>query len=871
MRALRVAICSTFPPRQCGLATFAADLAGALVASPHVAEVGIVAMERRGDATCEASVAVASVASVAALDATSVEGVRIAATIDDANVESYRDAAHIVSAQFDVVIVQHEFGIFGGKDGNFLLAFLAALDIPYLMTLHTVLPRFDVAQRAVLIAACGNATTTMVFTSTARTLLIQQGIVDAQRVAIVPHGAPSELYGLDRQGARDRLRLDSRFVLSSFGLVSEGKGLELAVESLAHIVPTRPDAVLVIAGRTHPDVVRREGERYRERLIGIAAGQGVGNRVRFLDGFLAIEKIGELLAATDVFVTPYVNEEQIVSGALTFALAAGCPVVSTPYLYAVDQLAGGAGLLVDDRNPTTFAAAVLRFALDDAFRQHANRVASEIGQTMHWTSIGGQVAEICARAARRSPLMLITAGNVRPAPRERNDGPISTIHLKRLIDDTGIIQHATGTVPLLASGYCVDDVARLVPVARALAERDPSWDSSLVRSVSFLAHAHRPGTPELSNFMDFGRRWLDEPHFGDHVGRALRALAGVHAVEGIDTVAAPLVRSLLFSWPSAPPLHPDAFALIGLSEAQGLLESKGVRLVATSMLRRLCAAYADARTQTWCWPEPRIRYDHARFPHAMIGGGLALGDDDAVEVGLRSLEWYSAQCDHGSFLRFPGHCGLAAREQLSRSGDEQPLEAFAFLEAHQAAFEATGDVRHRAYIVRALDWFDGANRLGSSVGNPGSGSGADGVGSASMSRNCGAESTLAYVATRLAAERSDKQAAEHAAVQVRAHMNAPMKETHQPRLRSLARNSTKENHMLIGVRSSVTMPTKPNASALDEFEARNGATVTVIDLTDGRVRVESFSPIDSDRNDVVGDLRRLSNSQRLDLEALRDS
>lgn len=851
---LRVAICSTYPPRQCGLATFAADLAAALAASPLVTEVGIVTMERRCDAK---RVALEDVS-------TSAAGVRLAATMDDTNVASYRDAARTVSAQFDVVIVQHEFGIFGGKDGNFLLAFLAALEIPYLITLHTVLAQFNVAQRAVLVAACANATTTMVFTSTARTLLIQQGIVDAHRVAIVPHGAPSALYGVDRQRARTRLALDSCFVLSSFGLVSEGKGLELAIEALALVIPVRPDAVLVIAGRTHPEVVRREGERYRDRLIGLAAGLGVDKRVRFVDGFLAIEDIGELLAATDIFVTPYVNEEQIVSGALTFALAGGCPVVSTPYVYAVDQLAGGAGLLVGSRDPTEFAGAVSRFALDDTFRRRAHRVASDIGKAMHWTSIGGQVAEICASARRRSPFALITAGNAGASPHKRREGPIPTTHLKRLVDDTGIIQHATGTIPLLASGYCVDDVARLVPVARALAERDASWGTCLVRSVSFLAHAHRPATPELSNFMDFDRRWLDEPHFGDHVGRALRALAGVSADEGIDMVAARLVQSLLYCWPSAPPLHPDAFALIGLSEAPGLIESKGVRLVAIAMLRRLAAAYASASRRMWCWPEARIRYDHGRFPHAMIAGGLALGDDDAVEVGLRSLDWYTAQCDHESFLRFPGHRGLAAGEQLSRSGDEQPLEAFAFLEAHRAAYDATADFRHRAYIARALDWFDGANRLGSSVGDSRSGAGADGVGSASVSRNCGAESTLAYVATRLAAERNAEKNTQH------------IGGADEPPRRSLPHkttphNSTKENDMLIGVRSSVTLAAKPDASALDDLQERNGATVTVIDLTDGRVRVESFSPIDCERSDVVGDLRRISTSQRLDLEALRDS
>ncbi len=852
MTRLRVAICSTIPPRQCGLATFAADLAQSLESAPGVGEVGIVAMERTSEQGENAMTRVrrATASSPA-----------IIAVVSDEVRATYSGAAKRTNEWADLVVVQHEFGIFGGNDGDLLLEYLGSLDVPYILTLHTVLPHFSSGQLEVLRTACAGASAVTVFTATAKAILLAQHIGDAARIHIVVHGAPAELYGIDRIQAKNALGVQHNFVLSSFGLVSKGKGLELAIEALALVCKVQPNTVLLIAGRTHPEVLRKEGEAYRQSLMVKAAELGVSAQVRFMDGFLRIDEIARLLAATDVFVTPYVNLDQIVSGALTFALAAGCPVVSTPYLYAVDQLSSGAGVVVADRDAAAFARPILGYALNDSRREAAQRSAAAVGADMRWSAVGARMAGLCASLMTRTPPWRNHVGANDSVACEIGSpydslppGPVGTLHLRRLVDDTGVIQHATGIVPLLSSGYCIDDVARLIPVAMALSAFEDGWEVASTRGLAFIADAHRGDGAMLSNFMSWNRTWLDAPHFGDHVGRALAGLSQLPATTEYQTVVAPLVGTILRGWPDQPPLHPDSFALI----AQARAPHNADLVVASRMLQRLMDAYRSVQRPGWWWPEERVRYDHVRFPHAMISGGLLTSNDEAVEMGLRSLNWYSNCCDQDTFLRFPGHRGWGPGETLQWSGDEQPLEALAFFEAHLAAASATGDAIHAEFARQAHQWFLGRNRLDLMMVNPDSGACYDGLGATDVNYNCGAESTLAFMATQLQAHdlpRPKQQLMPSSSPRAIAHSYSPTKHT--------------EDHMLTGVKSSVILEMVPDSIVLDEFAARNGCVVNVIDLGDGRVKIESFAPVECENADVVTELRQLSLTQRGDLDALR--
>ena len=767
---VRIGICSTYAPRACGLATFAADLENSLRLTANAGDVSIVAIVDSEYVTEEPRNPVI-------------------AEIAEADAHSYVAAAHRANAMCDVVIVQHEFGIFGGADGALVLEFLRALTVPSILTLHTVLSTFSPRQGALLRSACNLANVVTVFTPTARDLLVRQSIVDESKIRIVPHGAPSALFLAEPDGARSRLDLADRFVISTFGLVSPGKGLELAIEAMRDVADAVP-ADLVIAGRTHPGERRRNGEQYRDSLVALVERLGLGDHVRFIDSFLPVDAIADVLAASDVFVTPYINAEQIVSGALTFAVASGCPVVSTAYLYARDLLASGAGSVVESRNPRTFAKAILAYATDDVFRSRARSEASRIGAGMHWTAVGQQMADLAdrlrnvsptdaslhvvgierarsasagLRSVARRPLVSLPASGsplVRDHRHDRLTAAVHTpsvplVHLRRLIDGTGIVQHATGVVPLLSSGYCVDDVARLIPVANRF-EADTYWDRVTARAVAFVANAFDPDGVGMAtrrgdlmhNFMAFDRSWSDRPCTGDHVGRAAVGLASVVHDERYAPVCEPILRAVFRDIPRSGAIHPIGYTLLAQSVAPWLTTRDDMAERVAVLMDCLHTNNHDS----WFWFEDSVRYDAGMLPEALLAGGIALDDDRAVESAFEALRWLDDVCDRDDHVRFPGHLGMRHGQTTAGTGDEQPLEALALVRAHARSWELTGDHWFRDRATHTHSWFNGRNRLGVAVADDDGGC-FDGLSAHGVNRNQGAESTLAYVSSALTVER----------------------------------------------------------------------------------------------------------------------
>jgi glycosyltransferase involved in cell wall biosynthesis len=367
---MKVAVVGTYPPRRCGIATFTADVESAL------REAGV---------------------DVMVVPVGPVDGQIHTLSIERDSPRSYERAASALNRSgVDVVLVQHEFGIYGGDAGALVLGFTDALTVPYVVTLHTILTRFSGSQRRVVDELCRGAAAVTVFTSTGRRLLLDQGVIGGRSLRVVPHGAPPELHAqYDPVDARKRFDLpEDGQLLSTFGLLSSGKGIELAIEALAELASQHPNLHYVVAGRTHPDVLRSEGERYRSSLEATAEHLGVRDRVTFVDEFLPVTDIGALLSVTDVFCTPYRGQEQTVSGALTYALAAARPVVSTPYQYARDVLADGAGELSPFDDPAAFAAAINRLVVDGPHRRRALAAAELASMSLDWPAVGRTLASV---------------------------------------------------------------------------------------------------------------------------------------------------------------------------------------------------------------------------------------------------------------------------------------------------------------------------------------------------------------------------------------------------------------------------------------------------------------------------------------------
>ena len=719
---MRTAIVSTYPPRACGIGTFAADLRATLL--------GVSGMERAD------LVAVTN-------EPSSPQRRGLLGTIAQAVRGDYvRTARMLGRLDVDVVLLQHEFGIFGGRDGEYVLSFARDLSQPLVVTLHTVLASPTPHQSEVLTELCREAALVIVMTDTALGLLVTSDTCPAEKVRVVPHGAPSRL--TSRAAKRDErgVHADESFRLSTFGLISPGKGLETVIDALPAIIDRHPEVTYVVAGRTHPDVARREGERYRLMLERRVLELGLGDNVEFDDRFLTIEELSDLLAATDVFVTPYHGHEQIASGALTYAIAAGCGIISTPYWYAQDMLATGAGRLVPFDDPTAIAGAVCEYIEEPETLATARAEARRIGSALAWPAVAEATALVLREAHRVAP---------RRRPAGVADLHLTSLrsdHLLTLIDDVGIVQHADGIIPNRESGYCVDDVARLALVSLALADRgdEKLWRPILYRSLAFVSAA--TGDDGMHNFMGYDRRWLDEPHVGDHVGRSIWALGEILATAWIPAIVVPagdLLARLVGTLTGEVSLRTAAYTVLGLSRLDADRLDLRARRLLERLVEQLAAAFRNTESENWRWFEDDISYDNARLSQALIGGGIALRRDDLIELGLESLRWLGDESGlPDDALRFAGHRGRHRDEAVEGTGDEQPLDAAALVEAELAAFAVNGRAEHGIRATLAFEWFLGRNRLQKPLYDFATGGCSDGLGSEALNQNEGAESTLAF-------------------------------------------------------------------------------------------------------------------------------
>lgn len=718
---MRTAIVSTYPPRACGIGTFSADVRTALLGVDGIQRVENV---------------------VVVNDPSRPQQPGLVATMAQAIRGDYVRAARILGRlDVDVVLLQHEYGIFGGPDGAYVLSLAEELTQPLVVTLHTVLSDPTAHQAQVLSELCRQAELVIVMTETAKGLLVSNATCDAEKIRIVPHGAPTVLAQRAHEHAAHP-SVDDRFVLSTFGLISAGKGIETAIAAMPAIIARHPDVRYVVAGRTHPDVAHREGERYRLRLEQSVVDLGLEDHVEFDDRFLTIDEIADLLAATDVFVTPYRGREQIASGALTFGIAAGCGVVSTPYWYAQDMLASGAGEIVPFDDSEALAEAVCRFIEEPERLAAARAEARRIGAGLTWPSVAEATAAVLREAVELAPR--------RRRPLARRDPrlvSIRTDHLLTLVDDVGIVQHANGVIPNRLSGYCVDDVARLSVVALELSRRgdEQAWTSIVYRALAFLQDA--TGATGMRNFMGYDRRWLDEPHVGDHVGRAIWALGEILSTAWVPAVVGPtrrLLNDVVATLAGEISLRTGAYAALGLSRLDADRLDPQALLLLERGVDQLAASYEKHSTADWRWFEDALTYDNARLPHALIAGGVALGRDDLTVMGLESLRWLGDESGlREGTLRLTGHRGRTRDEPAPGGGDEQPLDASAFVSAELAAFAVTGDPEHGLRAQRSFDWFLGRNRLQQPLYDFATGGCSDGLGEEAVNDNQGAESTLA--------------------------------------------------------------------------------------------------------------------------------
>jgi glycosyltransferase involved in cell wall biosynthesis len=739
-----VALIGSYVPRRCGIATFTHHLASAIA-------------ERVYDQPLEATDRVRIVA-VNDQDDVYSYGPEVAFEIGQHRKYDYRNAADFLNdSKFETISLQHEYGLFGGEAGVYLLELLERLKKPVVSTLHTVLAEPNHSQREVLQRIRDCSAALVVLAERARALLNERYDVPQERIRFIHHGVPDLPFG-NREALKERFGTAGKPAILTFGLLSPNKGIEVMLDALARIVPDHPDVVFTVLGATHPHVKRDSGESYRLSLERRVLELGIQKNVIFHNRYVAEEDLSEYLAAADIYVTPYRNKDQIVSGTLAYALAAGTAVVSTPYRYAEEMLADGRGRLVEFGDVRGFADALRGLIENVGERERMQKAGYEFGRAMIWPRVAFRYHEVLTEA--RADAAERARARAREEKRQlRMRLSLPEVRLGVLLamtDDVGILQHCVFTTPDRRHGYATDDNARAVIVAAMIWSHfhDESVLAPLRTYLAFLNHARPGGGGRFRNLMSYDRRWLEVDWSDDCQGRVQWALGYLiaHAPhKSMRLLAEDLFRLSLGNFESMASPRAWAFAVLGLYYyLREFPDDQEPRAALTTLAERLEAAFGEHEAADWPWCEDVVTYENARVPQALILAGLALDQQRLTQRGLRVLSWLlDVQTADDGHLSVIGSDGWLRRGARRAAFDQQPVEAAALIDACKAAHRATGEERWLIEMRRCFAWYLGQNDAGASLIDFKSHGCYDGLVRDGVNQNFGAESCVSWLLSLL--------------------------------------------------------------------------------------------------------------------------
>lgn len=667
---------------------------------------------------------------------------------------AYQRAADFLNIEaVDLVCLQHEFGIYGGPAGRNILALLKDLRAPIVTTLHTVLRNPDRQQEQVMRELIRLSSRLVVMTRYTRELLLERYGAPAEKVDLIAHGIPDTAW-TDPDHCKEPFGLEGKTVLLTFGLLSPGKGIEFVLRALPHLVEKFPDLVYLVLGATHPHLIRDQGEAYRLSLELLAEELGVQENVIFYNRFVDLNELTEFISAADIYITPYLNEAQAVSGTLAYAFGCGKPVISTPYWHAKELLEDDRGVLIPFSDSESIVEAVDQLLDNPGRRQAMAKQAYELGRTMLWSRSAELYAQSFDSARRERSRARRAAFATRPLAKLQGQLPhIRLDHLHRLTDSTGIFQHAIFAVPNFEHGYCTDDNARALILTVLL--RELGWDEGQLgplRStyLAFLFHAFNTETGHFRNFMSFDRRWLEEQGSEDSHGRAIWALGvctGGNLPASDQALAGHLFARALPAALNFTSLRAMAFSLFGILEY--LVRFSGnrqVALVQEALAERIFEHFQRVAQPDWLWCEEYLCYDNPRLAQALICSAAQLNRPDYLEMGLQALTWLmQLQLSDTRHLRPIGSDRVFHRGQEKPRFDQQPVEAWASVSASLEAYRATSDPIWHERAKRSFEWFLGRNDLGLATYDHTTGGCRDGLHPDRLNENQGAESTLAFL------------------------------------------------------------------------------------------------------------------------------
>lgn len=728
MAKIKVAFIGTFLPRQCGIATFTTDLRSSVESATSDAIQHVVAMNNvRNEYDYDE---------------------RVVFTIRKDIIEDYiRAAEYLNFSDLTSISLQHEFGIYGGDCGDYILTFLKSTRVPVVTTLHTVLEKPDEKQRNVMRNIFNYSQKVIVMAKKAIEMLDKNYDLRGDKIELVYHGVPDVDLALDNEKYKKIFQVEGNTVLGTFGLISENKGLEYSIRALSPVVKRFPNIKYIILGQTHPEVKKKEGQKYRIFLQQIVKDLHLEKHVIFVDQFVILEKLKDFLMATDIYLTPYLSEEQITSGTLAYAFAAGKAVISTPYWHAKELLEDKKGILVPFRDSESISNALMSLLENQDELINFRKKAYSFGRQMIWKEVGKKYYDIFRDISKNYKFFV---------PEEKAEVTSTTLpksdltYLLTLTDGTGIIQHAKYGIPNRFTGYTMDDMARGLIVASKYYDSFHDKESLclLYKCLSFIQYGQRDDG-SFHNYMNFEKKFTDKTGSEDTFGMTLWGL-------GVAMRLAPNEEIRIFAREIFDKAVPNlnkinspramAYSILGLyCYLRGYGGAVDIRKYITKFADKLCELFENVSDSKWKWFEDIIAYGNAIFPHALFLGYDETKNEKYLKIALESIDFLSEVCFKDGYLKLIGADGWYRKGGDPAKFGEQPIDAAYMVPAYFHAYELTKDEKYKKFMEDSFAWFLGKNCINIPVYNFSTKGCYDGIEREGLNLNQGAESTICYL------------------------------------------------------------------------------------------------------------------------------
>ncbi len=736
---MKIAYISTYPPRECGIATFNQNLMRAIHANfpkrKSLLDSGFVVALNDSESLHEYEYP---------------EEVKY--IIRQNHQKDYiRAANYINTSTADVCIMEHEFGIYGGESGIYILPLLNRLEKPLISILHTILKEPSYVQRIIIREIAEQSSKIIVMSKRAVEFLTTIYDIPAEKIQIIEHGVP-DVEAPEINPIKSLSQFKNHRVLLTFGLISRNKGLETVVKALPKIVEKHPDVMYVVLGNTHPGVIKNSGEEYRDHLKSLAVQLGVAKNLSFINKFVAEEELVDYLTACEIYVTPYLNEAQITSGTLSYAVGAGAAVVSTPYWHAQELLDHNRGRLFDFKDTEALAEIVNELLDQDRLLNELKENAYEYGLHLRWPVTGAEFIKVAQESCRTHDFSdkILRNSIVDPEILPK----FSLTHVIRLTDDTGIVQHAKYGIPNLKEGYCLDDNARALIMALMAYQRNKSKEAFELLPV-YLSYIHYMQTDDgnFRNFLSFNRQYLDEVGSEDSFGRTIWALGYLISCAASNSYREFALEIFKKSFPhfkALKHLRGMANTIIGVSlYLQVFPTDEGMVKELAVLTQPLLDAYDRNESEDWQWFEEKMTYDNAILPLALLHSAEITGNEKAKKIAMKTMAFLDKLTLANGYLSPVGNDGWYYKGGEFPIFDQQAIETMAMVLMHFQAYQIFREPEYIEKMFLSYKWFLGENTLRAPLYDHETKGCCDGLLPTGINRNQGAESTLAYLISHL--------------------------------------------------------------------------------------------------------------------------